>query len=271
MLQKIIASAPTTLDLTDEGHLDQLLQTAASLLTTYKASDLLDNVEQELIADRENVPLFVHLAVKLAKSKRIIAAIKDPVHTSIVFAVYKEHNRIRSKSEHPHGENILLRKIAQLQWLFEPFPNFSWNLIIVDDGCPMHSGRLLQEIHREQSPNTEVQVLFLEEAISQGLSVTKPMTSTDHSRKGGAVQYGLWAATQMKRENHIIVFTDADLSTHLGQTGLLIEGILNQGKDAAIGSRRERASVVVKKGKRNLRGKLFIYLWKRLIPNFITE
>ena len=38
-------------------------------------------------------------------------------------------------------------------------------------------------------------------------------------------------------------------------------------REAVIGSRREEASIVVKKGVRNLRGKLFIYLWKRLIPN----
>jgi len=68
------------------------------------------------------------------------------------------------------------------------------------------------------------------------------------------------------RSNHVLLFTDADLSTHLGQCGLLMEPIVRGGARAAIGSRREPASVVVKQGKRNSRGKLFIYLWKRLIP-----
>jgi hypothetical protein len=63
----------------------------------------------------------------------------------------------------------------------------------------------------------------------------------------------------------VVVFTDADLSTHLGQTGLLVHPIVFGGQDAAIGSRREPASVVIKKGSRNDRGKLFIYLWKRMI------
>jgi hypothetical protein len=62
-----------------------------------------------------------------------------------------------------------------------------------------------------------------------------------------------------------VVFTDADLSTHLGQTGLLVQPILADGCRAAIGSRRETASVVVKTGHRNTRGKLFIYLWKGLL------
>jgi hypothetical protein len=63
-----------------------------------------------------------------------------------------------------------------------------------------------------------------------------------------------------------VVFTDADLSTHLGQLGNLIEPILRHGHDSAVGSRREPLSVVIKSGARNARGKLFIYLWKRLIP-----
>ena len=35
----------------------------------------------------------------------------------------------------------------------------------------------------------------------------------------------------------------------------------------AIGSRREKKSVVIKQGRRNDRGKLFIYLWKRMLPD----
>lgn len=68
------------------------------------------------------------------------------------------------------------------------------------------------------------------------------------------------------------MFTDAELSTHLGQCGALVDA-LRSGADAAIGSRRETSSVVVKKGKRNTRGKLFIYLWKRLLPSlrYITD
>lgn len=116
--------------------------------------------------------------------------------------------------------------------------------------------------------NDKVKVLFLEEAIEQKLPIIKPLSSTSESQKGGSIIYGMdYAARQSSSKNHIIIFTDADLSTHLGQVGLLINPILNQNKSVAIGSRREEDSVVIKAGKRNDRGKLFIYLWKRLIPN----
>ena len=57
------------------------------------------------------------------------------------------------------------------------------------------------------------------------------------------------------------------LSTHLGQVGLLLGPIVNEGKNVAVASRREANSVVIKKGSRNSRGKLFIYLWKQMVSN----
>jgi len=78
---------------------------------------------------------------------------------------------------------------------------------------------------------------------------------------------------QVLIKNHLIIFTDADLSTHLGQAGLLVKPIINMDKKVSIASRREVNSVVIKKGLRNTRGKLFIYLWKRLLPelNYIID
>ena len=130
------------------------------------------------------------------------------------------------------------------------------------------SGRIAQAIIDKEQLQDRVKVLFLAEAIEQGIPVTVPLSSTSQSQKGGAIAYGMWEAAQRSvAGEHIIVFTDADLSTHLGQVGLLADPIINKGKEVAIGSRRERKSVVIKKGKRNNRGKLFIYLWKRMIPN----
>ena len=67
---------------------------------------------------------------------------------------------------------------------------------------------------------------------------------------------GMWDALEQTEENHVVVFTDADLSTHLGQLGLVTHPILAKGKVAAIGSRRERQSVVVKGAGRNQRGEI---------------
>ncbi len=262
-----LQSAPARLDLTDSAHLALVVKAAEALLETFGSAASLADLETRLAADRDRYPLLVHLAAKLARSKRLVAAVAEPVHLTIVFAVYKEHHRIRTRDEHPHGENFLLRKIAQLNWLFGDLAQFSWDMLIVDDGDPEKSGEIAQEILASHYDGDNVRVLFLEEAIREGLAVTHPMTDAAESQKGGSIAYGLWAAAQADHPRHIIMFTDADLSTHLGQTGLLIDGLLHQGKAAAIGSRREATSIVVKEGTRNLRGKLFIYLWKRLIAD----
>ncbi len=83
----------------------------------------------------------------------------------------------------------------------------------------------------------------------------------------------MYHIARQKKENHVVLYTDADLSTHLGQAGLLTKPILEDGCLAAIGSRRKKHSVVIKQGQRNDRGKLFIYSWKRMLPElgYITD
>jgi glycosyltransferase involved in cell wall biosynthesis len=273
-IKTIIASCPQGLDVADDGHMERVREMAEGFLGMCPGVEDIGILERELIGRKDEIPMSAHLAVKLAKSKRIVSLLKDEIKVSIVFAVYKEHNRIRTRAEHKDGENFLVRKISQLKWLFDDYPNFVWELVIVDDGCPMESGKIAQQIIREHDIGDNVKVLFLEEAIRDGMEVARPMVNTDASQKGGSIAYGLWYAVQhCEQANHIVVYTDADLSTHLGQVGLLLDGIINKGKDVAIGSRREKASVVIKKGVRDSRGKLFIYLWKRMIGqlNYIVD
>ncbi|MCP4293649.1 MAG: hypothetical protein GY780_17620, partial [bacterium] len=184
-----------------------------------------------------------------------------------VGARYKENQRSLAEGEIPGGEGFLRRKGSQLEWLFAGRENLTWDLFLVDDGCPEGSGHIAQKIIDQDNLSDKVRVLFLEKAIKEELPVVSGLNNTSESMKGGSVELGMWTAAQQDKENHVVAFTDADLSTHLGQSGTLMYGILNDGYDAAIGSRRLPASVVIKKGTRNTRGKLFIYLWKRIISN----
>ena len=268
LIDKHLEKGPKQADLTDEEYSRQVYLVADDLLETGISSDHLDTIENELLENYQEPMLFVLLALKIVRSKLFMREITDPLKLSLVFAVYKEHNRIRKRSEHPHGENFLVRKIEQLRWLFGSNPNIEWKLIVVDDGCPENSGRIAKEIADREGLNQEVEVLFLKDAIEQKLAPAKSLKSTSESQKGGSIVYGMWHAVQhYGKEGHIVAFTDADLSTHLGQTGLLMQPIIKDQKLSAIGSRREKDSVVIKKGARNNRGKLFIYLWKRLIAN----
>jgi hypothetical protein len=227
----------------------------------------LATLEHRLLANPNAHAL--HLAVKVARARRFVLDRAEPFHLSVVFAVYREHERIRTPEEHPLGEDFLRRKIAQLRWLLDDRTRGTWDLTVVDDGCPEGSGRIVREVLDGLDEPVDARVLFLADAIRDGHPATVGLGSVDDSRKGGSIHLGLWEAAAPRGVDHVVLFTDADLSTHLGQAGRLLEPVLDDGAggaDAAIGSRREETSVVVKTGVRNLRGKLFIYLWKRLLP-----
>lgn len=268
MIEKLINLCPKEIDLTNEKHSELITEIVESLLDEGYRISQLEDIENQLIRKNDASLIFILLALKIAKSKIIVSQTTEPLLISIVFAIYKEHNRIKKSSEHPHAEDFLLKKVRQLEWLFEGQSNIQWELTIVDDGCPEESGKIAQSIIEEHQLEDKVKVLYLEEAIENKYAPVRSIRSTSESQKGGSIIYGMWdAAKNSNAANQIIVYTDADLSTHLGQLMLLVDPLLTQNKTVAIGSRREPNSVVIKKGSRNDRGKLFIYLWKRLIPN----
>ncbi len=278
-LDKIIESFENKLtsekfDLTLESDSNKTEYLSGLLYKNGKDSNELRKLEKKTSKILSKYSLFTHLAVKTALSKKILSEIRKNVHITVVFAVYKEHNRILTRKEHPNGENFLIRKIKQIEDLTGDFKNITWDMLVVDDGCSENSGKIAEEILKKEYFRNNVKVLYLQDAINEKLKVAEGLKTTDDSRKGGSILYGMWYASQQKRNgNHIICYTDADLSTHLGQLGLLAEPIIKENMYAAIGSRREDRSVVIKKEARNSRGKLFIYLWKRMIKrlNYITD
>lgn len=262
----LLRDTPHATSVNDPEHLPLVISSAERLLERYGDHEMLHELDRYLAERRESPPIILRLATKLAISARLVTELPPSTRVSVVFAVYNEHQRILPPAQHPDGEDFLVRKLEQLHWLLDRRPDIAWEMLVVDDGCPAGSGRIAERIVTEQDANDRVRVLYLADAIETGLPVTAPLRSTDESRKGGSILYGMWEAAREHHENHVIVFTDADLSTHLGQTGLLLHPILNEGRAAAIGSRRSPTSVAIKHGMRERRGKLFIYLWKRLIP-----
>jgi hypothetical protein len=258
----LLNDVPLNVDLTDTNHLARVGRLADEI--TDKAPDLME-LEEAWTANKQEIPLMAHLAVKLARSRALLCEIEGPVHLSVIFAVYKEHTRILTRAEHPHGEDFLREKIQQLRWLCDGKADATWDLTVVDDGCPENCGRIAETILSEDS-EAAGRVLFLADACGADHPAVRPLASPNDSRKGGSILYGMWEAAAEPDPRRVVIFTDADLSTHLGQVGLLAHAILADGADAAIGSRREPTSVAIKKGTRNVRGKLFIYLWKRLFP-----
>jgi len=270
---KYLKLLPENFSISSETDLKNVEIAALEILKDYPNLDELAAFDKQLI-DSNTSDMALNLAIKLARSKAFVKGIDNPLRVSVTFAMYKENNRILPPGEHPNGENFLMVKLQQLEWLFGDNPNIDWELLPVDDGCPEQSGLIAEGILRKNKVKENVEVLFLANAIENKLPMAKSLKSTNDSQKGGSIEYGMWFAAQKPcNYKHVIVYTDADLSTHLGQTGLLLQPLHSKDKTVAIGSRRESNSVVIKKGVRNTRGKLFIYLWKRMLPelNYLVD
>lgn len=235
---------PPHMDLTDPACERQVFEMAGLLMDLYPQEAELRAVDTHIVTEQCKHPVILHLGSKLALSKMSLKSLSAPMFNSFVVAMFKEHNRIRTRAEHPAGEDFLRRKVSQLKWLFEGENDKPWELVFVDDGCPEKSGEIAESIIRQEGYNN-VRVLFLADGIAERSPVTKGLTSTNDSQKGGAVQYGMWTVIREQHDNarHIVFFTDSDLSTNIAQAGLLLFQLENQNRMCAIGTRYDSGGV----------------------------
>ena len=216
---------PDETDLTISSQDNQVFDAAADLLSKYPEVSVLRNLDKWLTSCPEKYKNAMLLVSKLALSKIYIKQTDHPLHVSLVFAMYNEHNRIQPKRDNnPNGEDFVRRKMEQMEWLLKD-SHLSFNMILVDDGCPKQSGKKAQEIiEAEGYENAEV--LYLEDGIRRQSVVIRGLESVDDSRKGGSVQYGMWKALEDYSEDdrpHMIVYTDADMAAPVNEIGLLLE------------------------------------------------
>jgi hypothetical protein len=195
-----------------------------------------------------------HIALKNAISKKIFETM-PPIHCTVVFALYKENNRILPKGDvegesHKNGEDFIRRKHLQMSWLFANKADSSWSMLGVDDGCPSDSCGMMKKIATDTGYDN-VSCVTLKEGIIggtvKGLDIEKlkseAWTEEDKlvkaSQKAGAILYGLELASEKDYEGkkHIIVYTDSDLSTDLALCGLNFDAIINGGAECSVSQR----------------------------------
>ena len=267
--ERVFKRLPQNLDNQDEVQLETLLHLVDCLLSRIDEMDELDTIEELIESQPEKWPLAARMIVKLARSKAVLDHRTGRIHFSVVVPLYGEHERLLHPFEHPSGEDLIRQKLRQIEWACGEGSRHTFDILLVDDGCPNGSGRIAEKILNRDHSQAAARVLFLEEAIERNHPAVQGVRSVRDSQKGGAVHLGLWEASSNSNysyREHIVAFTDADLSTHLGQLGLLVEALDKPGTRVAAGSRRARNSVVVKQSNRSARGRLFIYLWKKLLP-----
>lgn len=232
-LRKISAGLPASRDLGNSAEVMHIQELADQCLAS--KFDLGDLTETCYSSPR-SWPANLIVALKCAESKKALQEC-GPVHVSVVFAMYNEHNRMQKKADHDHGQDFVNAKVAQLSWLFSGASRQTWSMVGCDDGCPEDSAGKMQALVDAEGLADSVQVIRLENYIGHvPFDKTK---STKDSRKGGAVLCGLQHAVKKYSggSQHVLVYVDADMSADLGQIGLLLHAVLVKGHLAAAGQR----------------------------------
>ena len=230
-----------------------------------------DQLDAAIRSSMDGASTGIRLALKLAESRRLVAALEEPVTVTLLNPVYKETGRMQRRSEHPHGEDSLRTKVEALTELEGLNPDFKARLVVIDDECPEGSGELARSILAEYDDPERYRVLFLGEAIDHEDPHLPPgLTHKDGQRrsvKGGSVLYGMRTSLDDPVDGrHILIDNDADLSVHPTQLGLLVDDIVTGAAEVVAGSRREVDSVTAIGPGRNARGRLFIAIWQHLLP-----
>ena len=190
------------------------------------------------------------LAVKLARSRALLLASPGPLVCSVVIPAYSETTRLlprgTGEGEHPDGEDFVVQKSAQLEWLFAGTPG-SYDVIVVDDMSkpePQTSGEAVAAVIAAQGI-AQMRVLFLTDGVrteksgdSLVAAALRHVEIPKNTRKAGAVYYGAAKAIEAHGtgDEHVVVITDCDLSVDLGQLGNLLAPIGVGGAVAAAGS-----------------------------------
>jgi hypothetical protein len=242
-------------DLTVKEEHEAYMKIADSLYKKDMAT--LKSIEKAICSTQSEsfkYPTSFHIALKNAISKKLFQKM-PPIHCTVVFALYKENNRILPKGSeegksHINGEDFIRRKHKQMSWLFDKKKKSSWSLLGVDDGCPMDSSGMMKTIYEGEGYDN-VSVYKLKEAIKggtlKGLNVEKLKSEAwdegdalvKASQKAGAILYGLELASAMTFEGkrHIIVYTDSDLSTDLALCGLNFNTIIKGKAECSVSQR----------------------------------
>lgn len=223
------------------------------------------------------------LAVKLARSRAGLLASR-PLMVSLVIPAYGETVRILPRGtgpgQDPDGEDFVVEKRRQLEWLFAGAPS-TYDVVFVDDMSkpePQTSGDAIRAvIERDAIPGFRVVDLadgVRTEKDGDGLiaAALRGVELPKNTRKAGAVYYGFAKAVEAHGtgDDHVIVLTDCDLSVDVGQIGNLVVPVAG-GAVAAAGSRRLPESVLEIEPGRNTRANAARYFREILLAGLLPR
>ena len=261
-IMNILGTPQKEVDLRSSDGIAVVLKNADSIIKRANGDiGLLKEIEISMFLNPDKYSMQQHMAIKAAESKSIVNKLTSRIHLSIIVPMYHEERRIAPRvgskikigefefPEDEHGENVLLRRNLELEWLTNNNNLITYDLLFVDDMCNSDSGILAQELVKKNGLRN-CKVSFLKEAIESNhrsdlemRAIETIINNEGNSIRGGALCLGFAQSIEMFEQSglaasHIIGYMDADSSYSASQIGIPLELITQPDVFAATASRQ---------------------------------
>lgn len=251
-------SPPTEFDLTDAKH-HQLVKDMADAM-----------ISSGTINKPSDKNIFRNLAFRMAKAKKYLSITDKPLNVLVVTNLLGEHNRLRPSSpENPNGEDSLIRKLEEIEWLTEDNNSIKIDLLYVSGQDLWNSEEVLEDrlaVALDKFPEQTVRLIKTREYPE--------WEGRNTNDKGGEWNLGirLMVSGRLDKSYDAAYLTDADLMINLAAgLGESIVYHLENDWDVILGNRKDPDSKVQKNLKRHGVGTGWQYLITRYLARKFYE
>ncbi|MFA5099363.1 MAG: hypothetical protein WC547_00575, partial [Candidatus Omnitrophota bacterium] len=162
---------------------------------------------------------FIDSAANIEQVDSALKLVGARIKVAVVVGMHKEKGRLSPPSdEFPLGEDSARKKIEQMEELFAN-TNIDWELIFVAHvKSPDNSGKVVEDILQIYYPE------YLRSGKVRSVYMTGPGVG-----KGGKVYFGMKEAlkdTPDHSPSDIVIYTDADVTVDLRESGLLLKPMI---------------------------------------------
>lgn len=232
---------------------------------------ILLEMEKATAVESDKYSVIFHLTIKAAISKLQILNLRQPVHLDITVPMFHEKRRMSPRQGSKlslgvnalpvdeHGEDELLRKHHEMQWLTNG-SLATYTLRFVDDLCDENSGEVASKIIQNNNlTNCEVHWLdrnlcdneisaFKKQAIRTIIDRQSHPPKESDSIKGGALCLGFAEAVEAMNSREdtatFIGYVDADSSYSLTQLGIPLGILISTNSVIATASRQHELTIM---------------------------
>lgn len=184
-------------------------------------------------------------SIQLIESHFALLDIKKPIKISTAIGVYEGQIAIRTREEHPDGEDALRLKIMQHFDYYGLNPLIDWEIIYINNGDDRYADNpwrqerttsMIMEILQNEYPDLlssgKVRVYEFDHELREAIG----------SVHGGCTIFGMRKALDDKAD--IVIHNNVDLDCHTALTGNLVKPIVDENVGITIAANKVKGGII---------------------------